>query len=265
MSITLGLVANVYQEVNALPGWLELHLPYFDDVRIYHAGPQGERSTDGTIELLKRWGAPILYGAIDEGFGVVRTKAIHSSPCEYVMLLDADERFYPIHRYMKCSGESTPPAEVDWILQQYDFRGVNLPNWENVAKLGDKLHVDIGEPYNQGARLRDILESERPDAVCTIRRHWHDFSFQHPTQNWHEYPDWQMRLVRNSPNIYFDPGTRMHERLVGAQVVVRADMQQGPFYEHQHFVFKRMEQEQRRHDIAIFDAIHEGKVPPTRE
>ncbi len=33
MSITLGLVANVFNEVNALPGWLETHLPYFNDVR----------------------------------------------------------------------------------------------------------------------------------------------------------------------------------------------------------------------------------------
>lgn len=48
---TIGLVANVYNEINALPGWLETHLPFFDDVRVLHAGPQGEYSYDGTIEL----------------------------------------------------------------------------------------------------------------------------------------------------------------------------------------------------------------------
>lgn len=263
MPPTIGLVANVYNEACALPGWLEVHTPFFDDVRVLHAGPQGEYSTDGTIEVLERWRIPVEFCAIDEGFGVVRTRAIHSSPCDFVMLLDADERFYPVHRRLTCSGEATPQQEVDWILQSYDFRGVNLPNWENIGRLGDRLRVDIGEPYDQGARLREILHTEYPDAVCTIRRHWHDLSFRRPTQNWHTNPDWQMRLVRRDPDIHFDPGTRMHERLCGASRVVHADMDRGPFFDHYHFSFKRMEQEQRRHAIAVYDAIHAGKVPPT--
>lgn len=262
MSITLGLVANVYNEVNALPGWLETHLPHFDDVRVYHAGPQRRLSNDGTMEILEKWRVPVLFGEIDVGFGVVRTEAIHSSPCDYVMLLDADERFYAVHRYMECVGEATPQSEVDWILQSYDFHGVNLPNWENVAKLGANLRVRFGNPYNQMKNLREILEMTRPDAVCTVRRHWHDLTFKRPTQDWYASPDWQMRLVRNSQDIYFDPSTRMHERLVGASNVVRADLKDGPFFEHFHFTFKQMEQEQRRHDIAIYDAIHEGRTPP---
>lgn len=262
MSVTIGLVANVYNEARALPGWIETHIPFFDDIRVLHAGPQGERSNDGTLELLERWGIPVEFCAIDEGFGAVRTRAIRRSPCDYVMLLDADERFFPVHRVLACAGTATPQHEVDWILQQYDFRGVRLPNWENVGKLGENLRVDIGEPYNQGARLREILECDRPDAVCTVRRHWHDFSFRRPTQNWYTDPDWQLRLVRNHPSIYFDPDTRMHERLVGAHNVFRADMTRGPFFDHFHFTFKRMEQEQRRHDIMIYDAIHEGRIPP---
>jgi len=262
--ITLGLVANVYQEINALPGWLETHLPFFDDVRVLHAGPNGEYSTDGTIELLEKWRVPVEFCAIDDGFGVVRTKALRMSPCDYVMLLDADERFYPVHRIMRCSGEATPQSEVDWILQSYDFRGVNLPNWENVSKLGANLRVEIGEAYNQGYSLRGILEYENPDAVCTVRRHWHDFSFKRPTQNWHTDPDWQMRLVRNHSDIQFDQSIRMHERLVGADKVIRADTTSGPFFDHFHFTFKRMEQEQRRHDLAIYDSIHKGEAPPVK-
>lgn len=260
---TIGLVANVFNEVNALPGWLETHLPFFDDIRILHAGPGGTYSNDGTLELLKKWHIPVEFTSIDEGFGVVRTKAIHMSPCEYVMLLDADERFYHTHRILQCSGEATPQAEVDWILQSYDFRGVNLPNWENVDKLGSNLKVEILEPYDQGGRLRRILEYERPDAIATIRRHWHDFSFQRPTQNWHSNPDWQMRLVRNHPSIHFDPNRRMHEQIAGVSTVARADDKGGPFFEHLHFTFKRMEQAQRAHDIAIYDSVHEGHTPPT--
>ena len=74
---TIGLVANVYNEANALPGWLETHLPFFDDVRVVHAGPGGEWSNDGTIELLEKWRVPVRFCAIENGFGVVRSRAIH--------------------------------------------------------------------------------------------------------------------------------------------------------------------------------------------
>lgn len=187
------------------------------------------------------------------------------SPCDWVMLLDADERFYPVHRVLSCSGHSNPPEEVDWILQSYDYRGVNLPNWENVSKLGADLQVDIGAPYDQGARLREMLQDAiNFDVLVTVRRHWHDFSFRRPTQNWYVHPDWQMRLVRNEERIRFSSDTRMHERLVGVERLLTSDTTRGPFFDHFHFTFKRMEQEQRRHDIAIYDAIHQGQIPPDK-
>lgn len=261
--VSIGLVANVYNEANALPGWLEIHLPFFDDVRVLHAGPRGIYSDDGTIELLEKWRVPVEFCDIDDGFGVVRTKALRMSKCDYIMLLDADERFYPVHRRLECIGQGTPQSEVDWILQSYDYSGVNLPNWENVDKLGSNLKVEIGGAYDQGDRLREMLEKDKPDAICSIRRHWHDMTFQRPTQNWHELPDWQMRLVGNSPDIYFESSTRMHERLVGANNVVNSNVF-GPYFDHFHFTFKRMEPEQRRHDIKIYDAIHKGEKPPVK-
>lgn len=261
MGVTLGLVANIYNEVNALPGWLETHLPHFDDVRLWHAGPNGALSNDGTMDIISKWGVPLGIDSINDGFGVIRTRAIRSSPCDYVMILDADERFYANHRVLTCVGTDTPQAEADWILQSYDYSGVNLPNWENLAKLGAGLRIQRDNLYDQMAHLRNLLESERPDAVCTVRRHWHDLAMTRPTQDWQINPDWQMRLVRNHPSIYFDPTTRMHERLVGAQKVVRAELPLGPFFDHFHFHFKRMEPEQRRHDIAIYDAIHKGVAP----
>ena len=135
----------------------------------------------------------------------------------------------------------------------------------NVARLGANLRVGTGPVYDQGARLREILTIERPDAVATIRRHWHDLTLMRPTQNWNTDPDWQMRLVRNDPSIYFAPETRMHEQLVGANVVSRAEPVRGPFFEHFHFTMKKLEQRQRAHDIMIYDALHAGNKPLTRE
>lgn len=267
MTVTIGLVANIYNEANALPGWLETHTPFFDDIRVLHAGPGGSFSDDGTLEILKKWNIPVGFCAIDEGFGAVRTRALQMCPCDWVMLLDADERFFHVHRYMECNGDATPQNEVDWILQGYDFRGVRLPNWENISRLGEKLRVDIGEAYNQGARLREIISRTEPthDAIITIRRHWHDMSFRRPTQNWHTDPDWQMRLVRRKDSIQFDHNTRMHERLLGVCNPFRSDQERGPFFDHFHFSFKRMEVDQRAHDVAIYDAIHESRCPPTRK
>jgi len=257
---SLGLVCNSYNEANALPGWLETHLPFFDDVRVYHAGPHGELSNDGTMEILEKWHVPYLVGSIDDGFGPTRTRAIHSSPCDYVMLLDCDERFFPVVHRLTCHGENTSQQEIDEILRGYDFRDVknSPPDWDNLGRLGANLRVDVKDPYDQGARLREILASN-PDAVTTIRRHWHGFGFSRPTQNWQVIPDWQLRVVRNDPSIYYEGA--MHEKLCGVVRTHGAEFERGPYFDHFHFHFKRMEMEQRAHDINTYDRVHRGDVP----
>ena len=264
MPKTLGLVCNLFNEVNALPGWLEMATSYFDDVQIYHSGPGGAESTDGTMEILRKWRVPVHRGKIDEGFGIVRTAAVRASPCDYVMILDADERFYPHAPALTCGGESTPPDEVNEILKDYDARDQEAchSNFENVHRLGANLVVSFAEVYNQGAWLRDIIEHGALDCVCMIRRHWHDFSWKRPTQNWHTHPDYQRRLIRNHPSICFDANVRMHEQLVGASNVYQPNQTHGLFIDHYHLHFKRMEPEQRSHDVRIYDAVHQGKDVP---
>jgi len=268
MGKSLGVVCNLYNEANALPGWLETHTAFFDDVRVYHSGPGGAKSDDGTIEILERWKIPIVYGSIDEGFGVVRTAAIRSSPCDYVMILDADERFHPLNQVMTCSGESTPFDEVGQILYDYD-RKIDFTacpsNFENLRKLGAKLNVSFGEVYNQGAWLRSIIDANDYDAIKCVRRHWHDFTRTKPTQNWHTEPDYQQRLVRNKDSVHFSTDTRMHESLLGAENVYQPNFTHGPFFDHYHLHFKVMEMDQRRHDVAIYDKLHRGENPPSRE
>lgn len=264
MPVTLGVVCNVFNEINALPGWLEAASVMFDDIQCVHAGPGGVESTDGTIELLDKWRIPIHRMKIDEGFGIVRTAAIRASKCDFVCILDADERLYRWAPQLICNGESTPGDEVSRILQEYDSRDHNhIPsNWENVAKLGAKLSVHFDGVYDQGAWLRDIIEHGSLDGVATIRRHWHDFSWKRPTQNWHQIPDHQLRLVRNHPSIHFDANVRMHESLIGAENVYRPNQRHGPFFDHFHLHFKRMEPEQRAHDCRVYDALHEGREVP---
>jgi glycosyltransferase involved in cell wall biosynthesis len=289
MTATIGIVANVYNEANTLPGWLEMATSFADWVGVMHAGPNKNYSHDGTLEILQKWRVPVQFCAIDEGFGVVRTKTLRMCPAgiDWVMLLDADERFHRFVPVLTCSGESTPPEVVDDLLYDYgnpnfakdgprnrqvvqsydgtiDF-GACPSNFENLALLGAKLKVQVGLLYSQGMHLRRLIEDELLDAVTVVRRHWHDFTFARPTQNWHTDPDYQMRVLRNKESIYFAQDTRMHERVVGAERVYRPDFTCGPFFDHYHIPFKRMEPDQRRHDVEIYGAIDRGEEAPTWE
>ena len=265
--MSIGIVANIYNEVNALPGWLEMATSFADHVAVYHAGPGGKWSDDGTMELLEKWKIPVHRGSIDDGFGIVRTATVRCSPCDWVMLLDADERFYQFAPVVTCAGTATPGHEAERIIQSYDSahrRSVDIPsNWENMAQLGKDLTTSIGEIYPQGAWLRSIIDSEHSwDAVTTIRRHWHDFSWKRPTQNFHEIPDYQTRIMRNRDNICFDPMTKMHESLHGAPNRAMPNGTHGPFFDHYHIKFKAMEPEQRGFDLRVYDAIHFGTPMP---
>jgi len=280
MAKTIGIVANIYNEANAITGWLESAAKFADHISVYHAGPNGAKSDDGTIEILEKWKIPITYGSIDEGFGPVRTKTVRTSPCDYVILLDADERFDAIAQVLGCHGESTPREEVNQLL--YDYSNPNYvdsqviqpydakidftacpSNFENMAKLGANLTVSYGEVYTQGAWVRDIIEKHDYDAIKSIRRHWHDFSMKRPTQNWHTEPDFQMRIVKNVDSVYF--GGRMHEGLHGAPNHYQPNFTHGPFLDHFHLFFKKLEPTQRKHDIAIYNSINEGRTPPSFE
>lgn len=279
----IGVVANVYNEAAALPGWLEAATSFFDHVAIMHAGPNGAYSNDGTIELLEKWKIPITFGSINEGFGVCRTKTVRLSPCEWVCLLDADERFHPTLNVLTCEGESTPHHEVSQLLYDYgnpNFQGTpdNVQdydksidftacpsNFENMARLGANLRVKVGTIIDQGHMLRQQLLRQDIDAIKTVRRHWHDFSFKRPTQNWHTDPDYQIRIVRNIESIRWENETRMHERLTGATNIAQPDHTHGPFFDHYHLAFKKMAVANRQHAILIYNAINAGQTPPTWE
>lgn len=264
---TITAACNLYSECNALPGWLEMASSMFDDILIIHAGPGGKRSTDGTCEILEKWRVRTIYDAIDGGFGKIRTRLIRECRTDYVAILDADERFLRLAPMLECSGQPTPDEVVNAVLQSYDNRDPTAPpsNWENLKNLGLDLRVREVGIYDQGQFLRDILEHQRPDVVCTIRRHWHDFTLRKPTQDWTKIPDYQWRIIRCDDKIGYDPDKRMHESLGGFDPakVYYPHGQMGPMLEHFHFAMKRLEVAQRKEDLKIYDALHGNGEMPT--
>jgi glycosyltransferase involved in cell wall biosynthesis len=246
MSNTIGLAMNVYMEHNALPGALESASRFYDDIWVIHAGPGGKYSTDGTIEILEQYGVRIIFDKIDDGFGVLRTKLLRAASTEWTMIMDADERFFPWIPEFACSGTGSYPAQEHPDLH----RGLN------------------DGCFNQGDLLRSKLANEckEADALRLSRRHWFDLGMHRPCQNWTITEDWQLRILRNKPYVYYDHTVKMHERCLDKRtgrdpVYGTGNTRKGPFFDHFHCFFKPMEKDQRQSDIKIYDWLDHGSGP----
>lgn len=216
----------------------------FDEIVVFHTGPGGKRSTDGTIEIAEAAGVRLEWGAIDAGFGVVRTQALRLSTCEWVAVLDADERLWATVPCLEPVGHEAYPA-------------VPVP---------DLTVTRSGHSYDQRAFLRERISDPGVNGVCAVRRHWFDLEMTRPCQNWRHIPDPQLRILRNVEHVFFTPEPKMHEHVFDSRrgeepYHVPPHPEYGPYFDHFHMHFKAMEPEQRAADIRVFDALHFGSVP----
>lgn len=238
--MSISLVSNIYKEENALPGLLENASQFFDEIVIVSAPPDGGNN-DESIAIAEKWGARVVHSTIEKGFGYVRTQCIRESTCEWVMIMDADER-------------------IQWNALTLDCEGTESWNPDTCPNPDLKVHLKGG--YNQAALLRQIMQTKEADAIQFSRRHWFDFSWKRPTQNWRTIPDWQMRCVRNRDYIGYTRG--MHEGIVDSRtmqnprfVSCSPDNIEGLYFDHFHLHFKAMEPDQRREDIDIYNRLHQ--------
>jgi glycosyltransferase involved in cell wall biosynthesis len=241
MSNSLGLAVNFYKEPNTLPGLLENASRFFDDMLFVSAPPKGAHPDDESIAIIEKWGARIIHTNIDDGFGVVRSLCLHASSTEWVMISDCDERIFPILPIYALHGAGRYPQDIN-----------------------PKLSVGIAHPmFSQRDRIREMLEHEcrSADGIRLARRHWMNWSMTQPCQRWDDFPDWQLRLLRNRPYIGYSANVKMHEQCVDSRTgrtpeYATGDAVRGPFIDHFHVPAKLMEPEQRAEDIRIYDALH---------
>lgn len=239
MNNSVGCVVNFYREANMLPGFFETHCRFFDEVIAIHAPPSAAPTDDESIAICEKWGVRVIHATIDDGFGALRTKCLHSLSTEWGMIMDADERFFRTIPVYDLHGSGRYPDD-------------SMPN----------LSVGILESaFNQGDMLRSILRgAANVDSVRFIRRHWMNFAMTIPAQRWDEHPDWQLRFLRNRPYIGYTSNVRMHERCLNFNTgedpsYVTAEPKYGPFFDHFHVPAKAMERDQRAEDIKIYDAL----------
>lgn len=194
--MSIALSCNVYNDATAMRGMLETASQYFDELFVVHSGPNGAYSTDGTIELCEQFKVKLVFDDLDKGFGVIRSRLIHEHGCEWAMILDADERFNPTMPQLTCEGNAT--WDIGNPLVRPNLTVIKTPE------------ISI-----QGYGLKEFIQkNDSIMAVRTIRRHWMDFTFKNPTQNWNLIPDYQLRTVRNVPEIEYVSNVKMHERLI---------------------------------------------------
>lgn len=222
-SIALGI--NFHNDVAAMRGLLELGSRYFDNIFSIDASPDGDWSNDGSVELMKDFGITPAFADLNEGFGFVRTRLLHECGCEWCMVLDCDERFWPQLPVMTCEGTESYPAQAS-------------------PRLTVTVKADI---IDQGAHIKNLINNPALMAVRMTRRHWFGFDMRRPSQNWYGpdgNKDHQLRCVRNHESIGYVRERKMHERLLDTRtgkdpVFAYQDEHGGGFIDHYHLHFRK--------------------------
>lgn len=240
---SIGVAATFRDEVNALPGFIESAAKFFDHIFLVDCSMDMTPSTDGSLDIVRKWGLsdPPLWN-LSAGFGAIRSQLIHSSPTDWTVVMDIDERMYVLVEEVRCHGDERFPSN---------------PN--------PQLRVErTGGIYNQFHLLtKKIMEAEAygRKAVRFQRRHWMDMSGNRPCENWNVHHDYQLRCMKSRAGVGFNPETKMHEHALDRTTgrnpeYIEDDPMLGPFLDHYHCFFKPMEKEQREADIRVYDALH---------
>jgi hypothetical protein len=243
--MSLGVVANFYREKFAIWPFMEMAARNFDEVVMVSSPPKG-REDEECCQMVTDFGARLVRTSVDRGFGVLRSRCIRESSCDWVVIMDCDEEIAPPGPQLHCHGFEKYP---------------DVPNPE--------LSVSsTGATFNTMVTLRSMIHhlDESFLAIRMCRRHWFDGpgTFERPCQNWQDHPDWQLRCVRNSPFVCYDPAVRLHERLIDTRTWTdpkwkSGNTLEGPFLEHKHHYYKSLEPEQMEEDIKIYESLdHKG-------
>jgi glycosyltransferase involved in cell wall biosynthesis len=244
---SIAIIANVYNEAHALPGMLENAKQFADDIFIYHTGPGGKPSTDGTMEILEQSGVRWKMGDISKGFGVIRTHLIRHAKADWCLITDADERWWLEEPLLTCHGTEA------------------YPQHKNPA-LTTKIRGAV-RPKEMLLRMMQDADKQGIETIRLSRRHWmkEPGDWTHPCQNWHTIPDWQLRVLKTSPYLFYDPNERMHEKLLDSRTwseprYLTGDQTNGPFHCHHHIWFKAKDGAQNKEDAEIYNQLESGIV-----
>ena len=122
---TLGLSMIVRNEETSLPGCLESVKDLVDEIVIADTG-----STDGTLEVARRYGARCLSFPWENDFAGARNRALAEMRTDWVIYIDADEQLdekakCSLPRLLKSSGAD------GYLVPKFDYvLSVNVKVWD---------------------------------------------------------------------------------------------------------------------------------------
>jgi len=239
---TIAVAASFRDEANALPGFLEMATSFFNEVFLADCSMDMTPSTDGSLDIIRKWGLPHppLWN-LSNGFGAVRSQLLNSVKSDWCVVMDIDERMGVTLPELRCEGTDRYPAQQHPKLIVTDTG--------RTYHHRDLLNAKIAEAEQKGIR-----------AVRFSRRHWFGFGMKQPCENWMLIRDFQMRCMKSKVGMGFTTIPRMHERAWDSNTgkdpdYIEDDPMQGPFIDHYHLAYKKMEPEQRKADIAAYDAL----------
>jgi len=244
----ISAVCHFHAEPHSLPGFIETAEKMFDEIILVSSPMDGTPADPETIAIAETSGHKLIHDTLSQGFGALRTRCIGYSSCEWVMILDADERVWPTAPVLEVSGTGKFPDT-----------------------LTPDLHVTVRQEivWDQHANLRKLCaqaEAEGALAICVSRRHWFGApgEWDRPCQNWNAEPDWQLRLVKNTPFVGYDPDVKMHEKLVNFRTFAEPKFLRvtdgSLFVDHYSLHFKGLEPKQNAEDAATYEQLQPGCV-----
>lgn len=244
--MSIGVVCNFYREPHALPGFIQQAEKTFDEVVFVHSPPPGWKDDD-SIDIVKESGHKLVHSTVEHGFGKLRTFCISQTKCDWVMILDADERVFSKAPHLLCDGEEAYPQHKNPNLTVTDL----------------KHEID---QYSLLRRMTELADANKQLAIRLSRRHWFDKpgKLEVPCQNWIRIPDWQLRFLKNSPFLFYRPERKMHEELLVTsswqcpEYLSVPEGGIGPYIDHFHCHFKPMEPDNNKEDHQTYEALDKG-------
>ena len=245
---TIATICHFHAEKFALPGFIEAAEKMFDEIVLVSSPMDGTPADPETIAIAEASGHRLIHDTLSQGFGALRTRCISYATGDWCFLLDADERVWPDFPVLDCEGTEkfphtlTPQLRVSSTMQRSN-------QWESLR------------------RLVDEAEKQEALAICVSRRHWFGApgEWDRPCQNWKEGqgdPDWQLRLVKNSPWLCYDPEVKMHERLLDVRTWTEPKFLRvtdgSLFLDHYSHHYRAMEPEQNTEDIETYEMLAPG-------
>ena len=120
-----------------------------------------DESTDGTVAKAKAFGAKVFTRALAGNWGEQQTFAISKASCEWVFLIDADERVSPLLTQNLAKTLEQNPQKAFWIQRENHYNsgrkahGILRPDWvmrllpREGARVEGQVHPTICSPFPQ--------------------------------------------------------------------------------------------------------------------